>query len=126
LSEEKQHKEREEQEHKKREKREKKERKQKEREQKTKLRKIKDDQSKSHADIVEASTSADTVKLRTKTGDKVGTRTYRLSTTHGLTPERVTKEKELQEAKKHGESKHHRDIRIKTRQSEITEKRSKK
>jgi hypothetical protein len=114
---------REKQERKAREKQEKQERKQHEKEQKTRLRKIKEDSKHSHADIVDASPSADTVKLRTKTGDKVGTRTYRLSTTHGLTPERVTKEKELKEAKKQGESEHHRNIRIKTRQSEITERR---
>jgi len=104
--------------------REKQERKAKEKKSKERLRKIKEDAKKSHADIVEANPHADTLKLRTQTDGKMGTRTYRLSTTHGLTPERITKEAELSEARERGESKHHRDIRVNTRQTEITERAS--
>jgi hypothetical protein len=107
--------------HKEREKREKQEQKQQDKERKTRLRRIKEEHDKSHADIVEANPHADTIKLRTQTDGKPGTRTYRLSTTHGLAPERLSKEREMEEARKQGESEHHRNIRIKTRQSEITE-----
>jgi len=86
------------------------------------LRKIPESGGKSHADIVEANPHADTIKIRTQVNGKPGTRTYELSTTHGLSPERVTKEAEIKEARERGESEHHRDIRLKTRQGEITER----
>lgn len=86
------------------------------------LRKISEGSGKSHADIVEANPHADTIKVRTQTNGKSGTRTYQLSTTHGLSPERVTKETEIKEARERGESERHQHIRIKTRQTEIDER----
>jgi hypothetical protein len=86
------------------------------------LRKIPEGKDRSHADIVEANPHADTIKIRTQTDGKPGTRTYRLSTTHGLATERINREREIEEAQQRGESEHHRDIRLKTRQGEITER----
>lgn len=88
----------------------------------SRLRKIPDGGDKSHADIVEANPRADTVKLRTFVDGKPGTRTYELSTTHGLSPERVTKESEVKEGRERGEAERHLYIRTKTRQGEITER----
>lgn len=89
---------------------------------KTVLRKIPGKDDTSHADIVEANPRADTVKLRTLTDGKPGTRTYDFSTTHGLSPERVTKESEIKEGRERGEAERHLHIRTKTRQGEITER----
>lgn len=90
------------------------------------LRKISEPGGKSHADIVEANPHADTIKIRTQVNGKPGTRTYELSTTHGLSPERVSKDAEMKEARERGESERHQHIRIKTRQTEIDEKRQAK